>query len=61
MENLKPTNNIKLKVSKGNITATIAGGAKVHTEGALTLIPWFDLEEEATETTFHYGNILKPC
>lgn len=61
VDNLKPTNDIKLKVTKGNITATIAGGAKVHTEGTLTLVPLFALEEAATEATFHYGNIEIQC
>lgn len=61
VDNLKPTNDIKLKVTKGNITATIAGGAKVHTEGALTLVPTFALEEAATEATFHYDNIEIQC
>lgn len=61
VENLKPTNDIKLKVTKGNITATIAGGAKVHTEGALTLLPWFDLHVEPTEVTFHCDNIDIKC
>jgi hypothetical protein len=53
VENLKPSNDIKLKFTRGDITAIIAAGAKVHTEGALTLVPLFVLEEAATEKTFH--------
>lgn len=61
VDNLKPTNDIELKVTKGNITATIAGGAKVHTEGTLTLADSFPLEEEATEATFRYDDIGIKC
>jgi hypothetical protein len=53
VENLKPSNDIKLKVTRGDITAIIAAGAKVHTEGALTLVPLFVLEDAATEKTLH--------
>jgi hypothetical protein len=45
VENLKPSNDIQLKIKRGgNICATIAGGAKVDKEGA-TLVPWFKADK----------------
>lgn len=61
VENLRPSNDINLKVTRGNITAIIAGGAKVHTAGALTLVPLFFLEEAATEATISSGPIEIQC
>jgi hypothetical protein len=45
VENLKPSNDIQLKIERGNICAIIAGGAKVDKEGA-TLVPWLNVADE---------------
>jgi hypothetical protein len=45
VENLKPSNDIELKIKRGgNFCATIAGGAKVDKEGA-TLVPWLKADK----------------
>lgn len=39
VENLKPSNDIELRMVRGPICGVIAGGAKVQKEGAI-LVPW---------------------
>lgn len=60
VENLKPCNDIELRVVKGNICATIAGGAKANREDA-TVVPWLSVEEQVTENTFHCDLIVIGC
>lgn len=43
VENLKPSNDIQLRVVRGPICGVIAGGAKVYQKGA-TLVPWLKQE-----------------
>jgi len=45
VENLKPSNDLQLKVVKDDICVVIAGGAKVDKEDA-TLVEWLHLQEE---------------
>lgn len=42
VDNLKPCNDIQLKVARGNIRAIIIEGAKVNKEGAIE-VPWLDV------------------
>ena len=55
VENLKPSNDIELRVVRGPICGVIGGGAKVYLEGA-TLVPWLNQDNE-TEKTFSCGDI----
>lgn len=50
VKNLKPRNDIQLKVVKGNINIVIGGAAKTRQEGA-TQVPW--LEYKGDEKKFH--------
>jgi hypothetical protein len=55
VENLKPSNDIELRVVRGNICGVIGGGAKVQKEGAI-LVPWLPQDND-TEKTFSCGDI----
>ncbi|GLJ10226.1 hypothetical protein SUGI_0124370 [Cryptomeria japonica] len=48
VENLKPSNDLKLRVVKGKMCAVIGGGAKVHKEGA-ALFKGRDFERSGLE------------
>lgn len=60
VENLKPSNDIELKIVKGDICAPIAGGAKADREGA-KVVPWLNVEEQVTEMAFHCDHIDIRC
>lgn len=60
VENLKPSNDIQLKVVKGDICAPIAGGAKADREDA-TVVHWLSVEKLVTEMTFHCDCIAITC
>ncbi|GLJ10231.1 hypothetical protein SUGI_0124450 [Cryptomeria japonica] len=62
VENLKPSNDLRLRVVKGEICAVIGGGAKVHREGATLFqaeaFEWSGLEGETLiEKTIPCGKI----
>lgn len=56
VENLKPSNDIELRVVRGPVCGVIGGGAKVYHEGA-TLVPWLHQEYSETQKTFNCGDI----
>lgn len=59
VDNLKPSNDIELKVVRGSlITGIISGGAKVYKEGA-NLVPWLDQINETKKTFTCEG--VDPC
>lgn len=59
--NLKPSNEVELRVGKRDrICAVIGGGAKVHKEGA-TLVPWLSCPESQTTFNFNCGHLKIMC
>lgn len=56
VENMKPSNDIELRVVRGPISGVIAGGAKVYQKGA-TLVPWLKQEYNENQKTFNCGDI----
>lgn len=61
VHNLKPSNEVELRVGKRDrICAVIGGGAKAHKEGA-TLVPWLSCPESQTTFNFNCGHLNILC
>jgi hypothetical protein len=61
VENLKPCNDIELRVVRGDICALIGGAAKSHTEDAtLVQVPWLNVQR-VTQINFECDPIHFRC
>lgn len=60
MQNLKPSNDINLKIERARIGAIIAGGARVDKEGA-NPVPWLNVHEEVHDLIFNRDSLRISC
>lgn len=66
VHNLKPSNDVELRVGqRDRICAVIGGGAKAHEDGAkaqtTTLVPWLSCPESQTTFNFNCGHLNILC